>query len=138
VNTQLNNFIESIGYDLLQGDKERSLNRKYEGTNTDEILETVIQIQDDPDLVPEDVIAVIDEGSSLLDTSFNFYGFDIKVHKNQQIDIVNRQFLRYYKKRVNDLATEKEQLLVEMDSMRQLMKGFQQDQSRSERKIKEL
>lgn len=70
VNTQLNNFIESIGYDLMQGDKERSLTRKikeYEGTTADDILETVIQIQDDPDLVPEDVVKIIDEGNTLLD-----------------------------------------------------------------------
>jgi len=51
---------------------------------------------------------------------------------------VNRQLLRFYKKRIYDLAQEKEQLIVEMDSMRSLMNTFKQESLRSERKIKEL
>ena len=51
---------------------------------------------------------------------------------------MNRQLLRFYKKRIYDLAQEKEQLIVEMDSMRSLMNTFKQESLRSERKIKEL
>jgi hypothetical protein len=62
----------------------------------------------------------------------------MKITKNHQIDIVNRQLLRFYKKRIYDLAQEKEQLIVEMDSMRSMMNTFKQESLRSERKIKEL
>ena len=62
----------------------------------------------------------------------------MKITKNHQNDIVNRQLLRFYKKRIYDLAQEKEQLIVEMDSMRSMMNTFKQESLRSERKIKEL
>jgi len=74
--------------------------------------------------VPTDVINAIAEGDKLLDSKFNFYGFEIKMSKSQTIDIVNRQLLRFYKKKLFDLAEEKEAIICEMDSMRALMQGF--------------
>ena len=58
--------------------------------------------------------------------------------KNQTIDIVNRQLLRFYKKKIYDLAEEKEAILVEMDSMRAMMATFKTESLKSERKIKQL
>ena len=52
VNTQLNNFMESVGYDLIQGDSQRSLDKVYTGETCEDIIDAVIQIQDEPDLVP--------------------------------------------------------------------------------------
>jgi len=124
VNTQLNNFMESVGYDLIQGDNQRSLNKVYGKDTAADIIDCVIQIQDEPDLVPTDVINAIAEGDKLLDSKFNFYGFEIKMSKSQTIDIVNRQLLRFYKKKLFDLAEEKEAIICEMDSMRALMQGF--------------
>jgi len=51
VNTQLNNFMESVGYDLIQGDNQRSLNKVYGKDSAADIIDCVIQIQDEPDLV---------------------------------------------------------------------------------------
>jgi len=63
----LNQFVENTGYDLRQGDTERSLSKIYGGNSAEEILETTIQIQDEPDLVPNDVKEAIAAGDRLLD-----------------------------------------------------------------------
>lgn len=44
VNTQLNNFMESVGYDLIQGDNQRSLNKVYGKDTAADIIDCVIQI----------------------------------------------------------------------------------------------
>ena len=82
VNAQLSNFIESVGYDLNQGDSQRSLDKVYPGEVCEEILETMIQINNEPELVPADTLDIIAEGDGLLDQKFNFYGFEVKLSKN--------------------------------------------------------
>ena len=74
----------------------------------------------------------------MLEGAFGFYGFSISLNIGDQIDIANRAYIRFYKKKINDILMDTEAVRTELESNQRLLKGFKQDSERSDRKIKEL
>ena len=42
----------------------------------------------------------------MLSAPFNFYNFSVRLNIEEQIDISNRSYIRYYKKKINDLLND--------------------------------
>jgi len=55
---------------------------------------------------------------------FDFYSFSINLNYEQQIDIANRTYIKFYKKKINDLMNEKEAISMELESNRRLLNTF--------------
>ena len=95
-------------------------------------------MSENPESVHPDSIEAVNEGDVLLTQPFDFYGFSIALNYEQQIDIANRKYIMFYKKRINDLMNEKEAISMELESNRRLLNTFKQASEKSARKIKEL
>ena len=73
-----------------------------------------------------------------MEKPFDFYGFGIRLGIEDQIDIANRAYIRFYKKRINDVLMDKEAVETELQSNVRLLNKFKTASESSARKIKEL
>ena len=106
--TQMNNLYEAAGRDQLKGDEQNNVEGQIEGEEQSSLLDFVIEMSENPESVHPDSIEAVNEGDVLLTQPFDFYGFSIALNYEQQIDIANRKYIMFYKKRINDLMNEKE------------------------------
>ena len=74
----------------------------------------------------------------MLASPFSFYGFGVQLGIEDQIDVANRAYIRFYKKKINDILMDKEAVQTELESNQRLLNTFKQASERSARKIKEL
>ena len=84
----------------------------------------MIDMSENPESVHPDSHDIVNEGDILLKQPFDFYGFSIALNYEQQIDIANRTYIKFYKKHINDLINEKEAISMELDSNRRLLNTF--------------
>ena len=101
-------------------------------------MEFVSEMNDNPDSVHTETVATVKEADGLLTNPFGFYSFSIKLNIEDQIDIANRAYIRFYKKRINDILMDKEAVQTELDSNQRLLNTFKKASESSARKIKEL
>jgi len=52
----------------------------------------------------------------MLEGAFGFYGFSISLNIGDQIDIANRAYIRFYKKKINDILMDTEAVRTELES----------------------
>ena len=74
----------------------------------------------------------------MLANPFSFYNFSIQLGIEDQIDVGNRAYIRYYKMKINEILIEKDAVQVVLESNQRLMNTLKQASDRSARKIKEL
>ena len=135
---QMNNLYEAAGRDQLKGDDENAIDGPIEGEEQQELLDFVIEMSENPESVHPDSIEVVNKANDLLQQPFDFYGFSIALNYEQQIDIANRKYIMFYKKKINDLLNESERISMELETNQRLIKTFEQASEKSARKIKEL
>jgi len=68
----------------------------------------VSDMNDNPDAVQTETVDIVKEADKLLQGEFGFYGFSIQLNIEDQIDISNRAYIRFYKKKINDILMDKE------------------------------
>ena len=81
-------------------------------------------MDEDPDSVHADVPEIVNEGDVLLKQPFDFYGFSIALNYEQQIDIANRGYIKFYKKKLDDLLNKQEAIQMELQSNQRLVNTF--------------
>ena len=95
----------------------------------------VSEMNDNPDSVHPEAVETVRAADKLLEGPFNFYGFNISLGIEDQIDIANRAYIRFYKKKINDILMDKEAVTTELESNQRLLNSLRQAQERSTRKI---
>ena len=98
----------------------------------------VSEMNDNPDSVHPETVEAVKQADLLLDGPFSFYGFDISLGIEDQIDVANRAYIRFYKKKINDILMDKEAMQTELESNQSLLMDLKRAQERSTRKIQEL
>ena len=78
------------------------------------------------------------QADTMLANPFSFYNFSIQLGIEDQIDVGNRAYIRYYKMKINEILIEKDAVQVVLESNQRLMNTLKQASDRSARKIKEL
>lgn len=136
--TQIQNTVHAVGWEKLKHDEERDTHRLIEGEKQDEHLQFVVDLQEDPNAYPEELVEHIKTADIMLAEPFNFYNFGVRLNIEEQIDIANRSYIRYYKKKINDLLNDKETMLSELETSNSMVDDFKVGFERSERKIKQL
>ena len=109
-----------------------------EGNDQMELVNFAIELADDPDSQHPEAIETIEKSDTLLSAPFQFYSFNINLNANQQIDIANRCYSRYYKKKICDLYNQKEVQEFEIENNRKTLKEALKDQQRTAEMIKTL
>jgi|LakMenEpi03Aug12_release.lakeMendotaPanAssembly.Ray.scaffolds.fasta_scaffold127063_3 hypothetical protein len=74
----------------------------------------------------------------MLAAPFNFFNFSVRLNIEEQIDIANRSYIRFYKKKINDLLTDQEAIKAELETSSNMIDEFKIGSERAERKIKQL
>jgi hypothetical protein len=72
----------------------------------------------------------------MLTAPFNFYNFSVRLNIEEQIDIANRSYIRFYKKKIHDLLTDQEAIKAELETSSNMIDEFKIGSERAERKIK--
>ena len=73
-----------------------------------ELLDFVADLNDNPDAYMSETTEIIKKADDMLSNPFSFYGFSIQLQIEDQIDVANRAYIRYYKKKIDEILTEKE------------------------------
>ena len=79
-----------------------------EGNDQEDLMVFVSDMNDNPDAVQTETVDIVKEADKLLQGEFGFYGFSIQLNIEDQIDISNRAYIRFYKKKINDILMDKE------------------------------
>lgn len=95
-------------------------------------------MNENPESVHTEAIEIVNKGDILLTQPWDFFGFSICLNYEQQIDIANRTYIKFYKMHINELNNEKDLIFMELESNRRLLNTFKQASEKSARKIKEL
>jgi len=114
------------------------MSEPIEGNDQLDLMNFVSEMNDNPDSVHPECVEAVKEADALLDGPFGFYSFNISLGIEDQIDVANRAYIRFYKKRINDILMDKEAMQTELESNQSLLKDLKQAQERSTRKIQEL
>lgn len=72
----------------------------------------------------------------MLRAPFNFYNFSVRLNIEEQIDIANRSYIRFYKKKIHDLLTDQEAIKAVLETSGNMIDEFKIGSERAERKIK--
>jgi len=81
----------------------------------------VSEMNDNPDSVHPETVESVKQADLLLERPFSFYGFDISLGIEDQIDVANRAYIRFYKKKINDILMDKEAMQTELESNQSLL-----------------
>ena len=134
----MNSMIETGGREIGIAMDERRMEDPIDGNEQEDLMNFVAEMNDNPDSVQTETVETVKQADKMLEGAFGFYGFSISLNIEDQIDIANRAYIRYYKKKINDILMDTEAVKMELESNQRLLKGFKQDSERSDRKIKEL
>lgn len=77
-------------------------------------------LNNDNDLDPS-VETIYTKAEQLLKSPFDFYSMSLRLTHDQQVDVANRQLVRYYQMQVNQMAAEKEGLQAELDAISKIL-----------------
>lgn len=114
------------------------MNDPIEGNEQEDLMNFVAEMNDNPDSVQPETVEAVAEADKLLDGAFGFYGFGIKLNIEEQIDVANRAYIRFYKKKINDILLEKEEQEERLEAIDKVLFKLKQESAASELKIKEL
>ena len=103
-----------------------------------ELLDFVADLNDNPDAYMSETTEIIKKADDMLSNPFSFYGFSIQLQIEDQIDVANRAYIRYYKKKIDEILTEKEVIQSELENARRELNGFKKDQDKTKKYIEEL
>ena len=134
----MNGMIETVGREQEAANDERRMEDDIEGEEQEDLMRFVSDMNDNPDSVQTETIDIVKEADLMLASPFAFYGFGIQLGIEDQIDVANRAYVRFYKKKINDILMDKEAVQTELESNQRLLNTFKQASERSARKIKEL
>ena len=109
-----------------------------EGEEQEDLMEFVADMNDNPDSVQTETVEIVKQADTMLASPFSFYNFSIQLGVEDQIDVANRAYVRFYKKKINDILMANEAVKVVLESNQRLMNTLKQASDRSARKIKEL
>jgi hypothetical protein len=132
------NASEAIGFEVEKHRLEKKLDRKIEGEDQEKHLQFVVELNENPDAYSEELHRHIKCSDQLLAAPFNFYNFSVRLSLEEQIDIANRSYIRYYKNKINDLLEQQEMMRHELDSVTSLMDEFKKTINRQARRVQEL
>lgn len=119
--SQFQNLVEAAGRDYLLKEQGQDLNRAVEGVAPIKILDYINEMNDDEDNIALQAKNTFEKGDLLLNHSFDFYGTALSLNSEQQIDLANRNIVRFYKMKVNQLYFDIEGLQGELDATRSLV-----------------
>ena len=122
----MNNMIESVGHNMHVAEQERRMDDPIDGNEQEDLMNYVSELNDNPDSVHPETIETIEKADKLLASPFSFYGFSLKLNIDDQIDIANRAYIRYYKKKINECLMEKDAVQTELESNQRMMNQFRQ------------
>ena len=134
----MNNMIETVGHNELVAMYERRMSEPIDGNEQEDLMNFVAEMNDNPDSVHSDLIDTVKYADKLLAKPFNFYSVAINLNVDDQIDIANRSYIRYYKKKINDVLMDKDAVQTELDSNQRMLNTFKMASEKSARKIIEL
>lgn len=101
-------------------------------------MQFVANLNEDPNAYPEELVEHVKTADIMLVEPFNFYNFSVRLNVEEQIDIANRGYIRYYKKKINELINDKEAMVSELETSNSMIDDFKLGVERAERKIKKL
>ena len=136
--TELNCTIGIAGREMIKAEQEKVIQGDIEGEDQEKLVQWVIDIQDAPELAKDELHETVQQADLLLSQPFDFYGFGIALNSEHQIDIANRAYIRFYKKKIQDVLLEKEILENQNADINKQIKGFERILEQNTRKIQEL
>ena len=104
----MNNMIEAVGQEMMRAQSERRMSEPIEGIEQDDLMNFVSEMNDNPDSVHSEVVETVKSADLLLTKAFNFYGSSIRINVDDQIDIANRAYIRFYKMKLNQVLMDKD------------------------------
>ena len=119
-------------------ESERRMDDPIEGNEQVDLMEFVADMNDNPDSVQTETVEIVKSADAMLAGAFSFYNFGISLGIEDQIDVANRAYIRFYKKKINDILIANEAVQVVLESNQRLMNTLKQASDRSARRIKEL
>lgn len=135
---QMNDMIETVGREESIAMDERRMDDPIEGNEQEDLMNFVADMNDNPDSVQTETVEIVKQADAMLASPFSFYNFGIQLNIEDQIDVANRAYIRFYKKKINDILIANEAVQVVLESNQRLMNTLKQASDRSARKIKEL
>ena len=102
----MNNTVEAVGAEYLRHDEEKDIYKQIEGQDQNEHLKFVMDYMNDPNAHSTELTEHIKTSDQMLAAPFNFFNFSVRLNIEEQIDIANRSYIRFYKKKINDLLTD--------------------------------
>ena len=79
-----------------------------DGNEQEDLMEFVADMNDNPDSVQTETVEIVKQADAMLASPFSFYNFSIQLGIEDQIDVANRAYIRYYKKKINDILIANE------------------------------
>jgi len=101
-------------------------------------MEFVAQVNDDPLSCHSELIEHIRQADIMLAAPFNYYTFAVSLNIEEQIDIQNRNYVRFYKKKVGDLLKDIDGYKAEVETSGAMIDDFKKASEKAERVIKKL
>ena len=92
-----------------------------EGNEQEDLMAFVSDMNDNPDSVQTETVDIVKEADAMLASPFNFYNFGIKLGIEDQIDVANRAYIRFYKKKINDILIANDAVKIVLESNQRLM-----------------
>lgn len=130
---QQKNVTEAIGFEQLINDEGRNLNAIIEGIDQDTCLEFANQLVDDPLSVQSELIDHIKASDILLSSPFNYYNFSVRLNIDEQFDIQNQNYIRYYKYKIEQILKDQEIYKAELEMSRSMIDDFRKASEKAER-----
>ena len=121
-NVNMNNMIEAVGQEMMRAQSERRMSEPIEGIEQDDLMNFVSEMNDNPDSVHSEVVETVKSADLLLTKAFNFYGSSIRINVDDQIDIANRAYIRFYKMKLNQVLWIKMQFKRSLKLIRECSK----------------
>eukprot|EP00347_Sterkiella_histriomuscorum_P023536 403334269 len=131
--THLNNYIETVGYQLRKKDH-------FIKSNSAQIELADSQLSDYQNLdnVPQSVLKAVQEGRELLQQPYAFYTFGITLAMDDQIEILYRQVVRFYQMKIVTMRDERFLQDIELGQLREIAANFKRSEERAQQQILEL
>lgn len=136
--SQYQNLVEAVGREYFLKQQGNDINRPVEGASPTQIINQLLEMEEDEDNIDPLAKVVYQQSDLLLNNPFDFYGTALSLNSEQQIDLANRNIVRFYRVKVNQLYFDIQGLQGELDATRSLVQDLKAQTIVTERKIQEL
>ncbi|CDW87949.1 UNKNOWN [Stylonychia lemnae] len=131
--SQMNNYIETVGYQLRQDDYLKRIKKHDIQYAVDKMDLYMFQ-----DPVSDVVQDVIQQGRELLQHPYGFYTFAIKLNMDNQIEILYKDVIRFYQQKIIQTKEERYLFDIELGELRIVAQNFKRAEERNQQQITEL